>query len=73
MGVFLDLVGGRGPLGLPGGQNGPKIGSLWETQGYEISSRRVDMAVVADLGRAANRVMAEGPAKQIGRTPPYIG
>jgi hypothetical protein len=36
------LLGGRGPLGLPGGPNGPKNGSLWGTQGGEISSRRVE-------------------------------
>jgi hypothetical protein len=35
-------AGERGPLGLPGGPNGPKNGSLWLTQAHEISSRRVD-------------------------------
>jgi hypothetical protein len=37
-----QLLGGGGPLGLPGGPNGPKNGSLWGTQGGEISSRRVE-------------------------------
>jgi hypothetical protein len=40
--ILTQLMGGRGPLGLPGGANGPKNGSLWGTQGNEISSRRVD-------------------------------
>jgi hypothetical protein len=39
---FAQLLGGRGPLGLPGGPNGPKNGLLWPTQANEISSRRVD-------------------------------
>jgi hypothetical protein len=29
---FAQLLGGRGPLGLPGGPNGPKNGLLWPTQ-----------------------------------------
>jgi hypothetical protein len=27
--IFAQLLGGRGPLGLPEGPNGPKNGSLW--------------------------------------------
>jgi hypothetical protein len=27
--IFAQLLGGRGPLGLPGGPNGPKFCSLW--------------------------------------------
>jgi hypothetical protein len=40
--ILAQLLGGRGPLGLPGGPNGPKNGLLWLTQAHEISSRRVD-------------------------------
>jgi hypothetical protein len=44
--IFAQLLGGRGPLGLPGGPNGPKIGSLWAAswRHSEISSRRADRA-----------------------------
>jgi hypothetical protein len=31
--IFAQLLGGRGPLGLPGGANGPKVGSLWAAGG----------------------------------------
>jgi hypothetical protein len=40
--IFGHLLGGRGPLGLPGGPNRPKRGPLCATQRDEISSRRVD-------------------------------
>jgi hypothetical protein len=35
---FAQLLGGRGPLGLPRGPNGQKNGSLWAARGSEISS-----------------------------------
>jgi hypothetical protein len=44
-----QLLGGRGPLGLPGVPNGPKIGLLWPTQASEISSRRVDTDAVVGV------------------------
>jgi hypothetical protein len=40
--VFAQLLGGRGPLGLPGGPNGPKNGLLCGTQRDDTSSRRVE-------------------------------
>jgi hypothetical protein len=42
--IFAQLLGGRGPLGLPEGPNRPKICSLWAAGGSEISSRRADRA-----------------------------
>jgi hypothetical protein len=42
--IFSQLLGGRGPLGLPEGPNMPKNGSLWAAGGSEISSRRADRA-----------------------------
>jgi hypothetical protein len=40
--IFAQLLGGRGPLGLPGGPNRQKNGSLWAAGGSEISSRHQD-------------------------------
>jgi len=40
--IFAQLLGGRGPLGLPEGPNRPKNGLLWPTQAHEISSRRAE-------------------------------
>jgi hypothetical protein len=40
--IFAQLLGGRGPLGLPGGPNGPKNGLLCGTLRNEISARRVE-------------------------------
>jgi hypothetical protein len=51
-GFFVQLLGGRGPLGLPGGPNGPKIGLLWGTQGGGVSPRRADAPMeVHEAGR----------------------
>jgi hypothetical protein len=49
---FAQLLGRRGPLGLPGGPNGSKNGSLWGTQGHEISSRRVDRGALSGVETA---------------------
>jgi hypothetical protein len=40
--LFAQLLGGRGPLGLPGGPNRPKNGLLCGTLRNEISSRRAE-------------------------------
>jgi hypothetical protein len=42
--IFAQLLGVRGPLGLPEGPNRPKNGSLWAAGGSDISSRRADRA-----------------------------